>query len=102
MVSFLPPDTSFTFIAGVAAPLILGFLVGIVLKGVMKIGVALILIILVLIAIGIISPNLVIGGLVSLFRTGQGTAVKVHQIAGYLPYSSVTFIIGVVIGFFKG
>ena len=26
---------------------------------------------------------------------------KVSQIAGYLPYSSVTFIIGLAVGFFK-
>lgn len=102
MVSILPPDSSFTFIAGVAVPLILGFLIGIVLKAAMKVGIALILVVLVLIGIGMISPSQVIGQVVSLFRTGQGVVVKVNQIAGYLPYSSATFIIGVALGFFKG
>lgn len=102
MVSILPPDTSLTFVAALAVPLILGFLVGIVLKSVVKIGVALVLIIIILIAVGILSPDMVIGEFVSLFRTGQSMIVKVDQIAGYLPYSSLTFIIGVAIGFFKG
>lgn len=102
MVTILPPDGSFTFIAGVAGPLILGFLIGIVLKGAIKIGIALVIIFVVLIAIGMISPDRVIGLFVSVFRTGQGLSVKVNQIAGYLPYSSATFIIGVLIGFFKG
>lgn len=102
MVSILLPDASFTFIAGVAVPLILGFLIGIILKGAMKVGIALIVIVVLLIVIGMISPSQVIGQFVSLFRTGQGIVVKVNQIAGYLPYSSATFILGVVIGFFKG
>ncbi len=102
MVSILLPDASFTFIAALAVPLILGFLIGIILKGAMKIGIALIVIVVLLITIGMISPSQVIGLFVSLFRTGQGLAVKVNQIAGYLPYSSATFVVGVLIGFFKG
>lgn len=55
-----------------------------------------------LIAIGMLSTIHVIGQFVSMVRTGQGMVVKVNQIAGYLPYSSAPFKLGVVTGFFKG
>ncbi len=41
-------------------------------------------------------------GKAELVAPTAGLVVKVNQIAGYLPYSSATFIIGVVIGFLKG
>lgn len=71
-----------------AVLLILGFLIGIVLKSAMKIGTAPIVIMVLLIAIGMISTIHAIGQFVSMVRTGQGMVVKVNQIAGYLPYSS--------------
>ena len=91
-----------TFLAALLVPLILGFLVGIIAKGLMKVGVAIALIILILIALGTITPSQVIGPLVSLFRSGSAYTTKVSQISGYLPYSSLTFLVGVVVGFFKG
>jgi hypothetical protein len=33
--------------------------------------------------------------------SGPALTSKVSQIAGYLPYSSITFIIGLAVGFFK-
>jgi uncharacterized membrane protein (Fun14 family) len=102
MVTVLPPDSSITFIVAVLVPLILGFLVGIVVKTALKIGVAVALIILVLMAVGILTPDQLVQPLIGLFRSGSSLAVKVRQVAGFLPYSSVTFIVGLVIGFFKG
>ena len=51
---------------------------------------------------GFLTPNQVIQPLVQLVRSGPSLTSKVSQVAGYLPYSSITFIVGFVIGFFKG
>ena len=102
MAAVLAPDASVTFIAALLVPLILGFLVGIVAKAAIRIGVAIAAIIIILIVTGFITPDQVIQPIVQLFRSGPSLATKVSQVAGYLPYSSLTFIVGFVIGFFKG
>ncbi len=102
MVAILPPDTSTTFLAAIIVPLILGFLVGTIAKGIFKAALAVGVLVLLLMVIGMISPDQIIGPIVSLFRSGSTYATKVKQIAGYLPYSSLTFILGLAVGFFKG
>lgn len=102
MVAILPPDSSTTFLAALLVPLIIGFLVGIIAKGIMKVAIAVAVLVFILIAIGMITPSQVLGPLVGLFRSGQSYTEKVTQIAGYLPYSSITFLVGLVVGFFKG
>jgi hypothetical protein len=102
MASILLPDASLTFLAALLIPLVLGFLVGVVAKAAIQIGVAIAIILLVLIAVGFITPNQLIQPIIGLIKGGPGLATKAEQIGGYLPYSSITFIIGLVIGFFKG
>lgn len=102
MVLLLPPDLSTTFLAALLIPLILGFLVGVIAKGVLKVATAIAILVIVLIALGMITPDQVIGPLVSVFRSGQAYTTKVSQISGYLPYSSVTFLLGLLVGFFRG
>ena len=102
MVTLLPPDGSTTFLAAILVPLILGFLVGTIAKGIFKVAVAAGVLVLLLIVLGMISPQEVIRPVVGLFRTGSTYTDKVRQIAGYLPYSSLTFIVGLAVGFFKG
>ena len=101
MVSLLPPDLSTTFILSLLVPIVLGFLVGTVIKAALRIGAAIAIMILLLIFGGILTPTQVIEPLMSVFRSGPSLATKVSQIAGYLPYSSVTFLIGLAVGFFK-
>jgi len=102
MVSLLPPDLSTTFIVSLLVPLVLGFLVGLVIKSALKIGAAIAIIVLLLIFGGIITPSQIVQPLMSLFITqGPSLVSKVSQISGYLPYSSVTFLIGLAVGFFK-
>jgi hypothetical protein len=102
MTSILPPDASLTFLAALLAPLILGFLVGVIAKAAVRIGVAIAIIVLLLIAIGFLTPSQLLQPLVQLIKSGPSLEPKVDQIEGYLPYSSLTFIVGLVIGFFKG
>lgn len=102
MVTLLPPDTSTTFLAAIVVPLILGFLVGTIAKGIFKVAVGVGVLVVLLIVLGMISPQQIVGPVVALFRTGSTYTNKVSQIAGYLPYSSLTFIVGLAVGFFKG
>ncbi len=102
MVNILPPDLSTTFLVAAILPLIIGFIVGLIVKSVLKIGVALAILVIVLILLGIITPSQVLTPLLALFRSGSALTSDVQRLAGYLPYSSLTFIIGLAIGFLKG
>jgi len=102
MVTILPPDLSTSFIAALLVPLIVGFLVGLIAKGILRVGLALAALIIILIALGAITPNQVIGPLLALFKSGQSYASTLQRLSGYLPYSSLTFIIGLAVGFFRG
>ena len=101
MVSILPPDASVTFILALLIPLVLGFLVGTIIKKAIALGAAIAILLLILIFVGVLTPSQVIQPVVSLFRSGPALAAKATQIAGYLPYSSVTFLIGLAVGFFR-
>jgi uncharacterized protein YqfA (UPF0365 family) len=101
MAFILPPVASATFIVALLVPLVIGFLVGMVIKSAAKIGAAIAILVLLLIFVGIITPSQVIQPLISAFKSGPALASKATQIAGYLPYSSVTFIIGLAVGLFR-
>jgi hypothetical protein len=102
MVSILPPDLSTTFLIVSIVPLIIGFIVGIVIRSAIKIGIALVVLVVLLIAIGILTPGQVLTPLLSLFKSGGSLTSEVSRVAGYLPYSSLTFIIGLAVGLLKG
>ncbi len=101
MALILPPDASATFIVSLLVPLVIGFLVVTVIKSALKLGAAIAIIILLLIFLGVLTPSQVIQPIMSLVRSGPALTSKVSQIAGYLPYSSVTFLIGLAVGFFR-
>jgi uncharacterized membrane protein (Fun14 family) len=102
LASLLPPDLSITFLTSLLAPLIIGVIVGIIVKSAVKIGIALVGLALILITLGIVTPDQILTPLLSALRSGSSLAEKVKQVSGYLPYASVTFLVGVAIGFFKG
>ena len=76
-------------------------MVGVVAKSALKLGAAIAIIIILLIFVGILTPSQVIQPIISAFKSGPALVSKANQIAGYLPYSSVLFIIGLAVGFFK-
>jgi len=102
MVSFLAPDLSSTFIIAAVVPLIIGFIIGVIIKSAIKIGVAIAIVVLILIAVGIVSPGQVLQPLLSFYKSGPDLVSYAQRVAGYLPYSSLTFLIGLAIGFLKG
>lgn len=97
----LPPSANLTFVAAVIAPLIIGFLVGVIIKSAIKIGLAVAAIVIILIALGAITPDQVIKPVLAMAESGSSLTSKVNELAGYLPYSSVAFLIGLAVGFFK-
>jgi len=102
MATILPPDASSTFIVALLVPLVLGFLVGMVVKSAIKIGAAIAIIIVLLIFGGMLTPSQVIQPVLSAVKgSGPDVVSQAKRIAGYLPYSSATFIIGLAVGFFK-
>lgn len=102
MAAFALPDLSTTFLLAAILPLILGFIVGLIIKSVLKIGIALAILVIVLILLGILTPDQVLTPLISLVKSGGSISTEVQRLAGYLPYSSLTFIVGLVIGFWRG
>ncbi len=102
MVNFLPPDLSTTFLVAAILPLIIGFIVGVIIRSAIKIGIALAVLVVVLIALGIVSPGEILQPILSLVKSGPALANDVQRLAGYLPYSSLTFVIGLAIGLLKG
>jgi hypothetical protein len=98
----LAPAANLTFGIAIIVPLIIGLVVGIIIKSAIKIGIALAFLIIILIALGILTPDQVLKPIISLASSSGTVASKVQEIAGYLPYSSVTFLIGLAIGFLKG
>jgi uncharacterized membrane protein (Fun14 family) len=102
VASFAPPDLSTTFLVAAILPLILGFIVGVIIRSALKIGIAIAVIIVILIAAGIISPDQVLKPLLSIVKSGPDLVTYAQRVAGYLPYSSLTFIIGLAVGLWKG
>ena len=102
MVNLLPPDLSTTFLVAAIVPLIIGFIVGVIVRSFLKIGLALAVLAILLIALGIITPSQILTPLLSLVKSGGTLTSDVQRVAGYLPYSSLTFIIGLAIGLLKG
>ena len=104
MVSYIP-DLSVTFLVAAIIPLILGFIVGTVIRSFFRIGIAIAVLVLLLILLGIITPSQILTPLASLLKSGATSSAltsEVDRLAHYLPWSSLTFIIGAAIGFLRG
>jgi hypothetical protein len=102
MTVILPPDSSITFVGGILIALAIGFLIGALARVFVKVGVVLLAIAVVLIALGFFEPNQLIKPLLAYIESGTELTEKVNQVAGYIPYSTVAFVVGLLIGFFRG
>jgi len=91
-----------TFIIAALLPLIIGFIVGLIVKKFLMIGLVITAILLVLIIVGFLAPDQVLKPLAGLVKSGSTLAGWVKRIAGYLPWTSLTFLLGLIIGFVKG
>lgn len=102
MAAILPPDLSTTFIIAALLPLVIGFVVGLLIKKVLEIGLIIAAILLLLIIAGFLSPDQVLKPLLGFLKSSSSVSDWVKRLAGYLPYTSLTFIVGLIIGFLKG
>jgi len=102
LVAILPPDLSVTFIVAALLPLVIGIIVGVLIKNFLEVGLVIAAILLVLIIAGFLSPDQVLKPLLGLLRSGSTVSDWVNRVAGYLPYTTLTFIVGLIIGFVVG
>lgn len=102
MVPILPPSLSATFIIAALLPLVIGFVVGLLIKKILTIGLIVAAIVLLLIVAGYLSPEQVLKPLLGFLKSSSTVSDWVKRVAGYLPYTSLTFILGLIVGFLKG
>lgn len=81
---------------------VLGLLVGLLIKKIIQVGLIILAIIVILIAIGALSPTTIIHGLEGLGAYASTAKSFVTGELSILPYNSIIFIIGLVIGLIKG
>lgn len=81
---------------------ILGLLVGFLVKNLIKVGIIVLAIIIILVAIGAISPATIQHGLMDLGVYATKAEDYSSKYVSLLPYNSIAFIIGFVIGLVKG
>jgi hypothetical protein len=102
LVPILPPSLSATFIVAALLPLVIGFVVGLLIKKILTIGLIIAAIILILIIVGYLSPDQVLKPLLGFLKSSSTVSGWIKRVAGYLPYTSLTFILGLIVGFLKG
>ncbi len=93
---------STTDILSLVIAFVLGLLIGILIKKIFQIGIIILAIIIILIAIGAISPSTVEHGLIALGQEASKAESEASAYIKLLPYNSIAFIIGLVIGLIKG
>ncbi|MGC9119269.1 MAG: hypothetical protein ACP5I3_09820 [Thermoproteus sp.] len=89
---------SVTQILALVVPFIFGLLIGILIRRLIGVALVLLAILLLAVAVGYISPSTAMGIIQSLGYTAYQAAEKLGVLKAMIPYSSLTFIIGLVIG----
>ncbi|WP_174632483.1 hypothetical protein [Metallosphaera tengchongensis] len=91
-----------TSVLSLVIAFVLGLLIGLLIKKVVQIGIILLAIIVILVAVGALSPTTVEHALMQLGQSATQAEGKVSGYLNLLPYNSIVFIIGLVIGLVKG
>ncbi|WP_338601986.1 hypothetical protein V6M85_01255 [Sulfolobus tengchongensis] len=97
----LPALTTSGIISLVIA-FLLGLLIGLLIRKIIQIGLIVLAIVIILIAVGYISPQDVINFLHSLSAKLPYILSNAEGLKSIIPYSSLAFIIGFIIGIIKG
>ncbi|AWS00720.1 hypothetical protein DFR87_11665 [Metallosphaera hakonensis JCM 8857 = DSM 7519] len=98
----MPAGITETSIITLIVAFILGLLVGLLVKNIVKVGIIVLAIIIILIAVGALSPTTVENALMQFGQSATQAESKVTAYIDLLPYNSIAFIIGLVIGLVKG
>lgn len=95
----IPPE--FAWIIPVVVPFIIGLLVGLIIKRAITLVLALLILIIILVATGYVSLTFQ-----DLFDKAMRFLPRIIELGGslqnVLPYSSATFLIGLLLGLWKG
>ncbi|BBD72975.1 hypothetical protein HS1genome_1364 [Sulfodiicoccus acidiphilus] len=89
-------------IGAVAIPFIIGLLIGLLIRKIISVGVILLALVVLLLALGYIRPEQISAFLQMAGEYAQQATTRAHEISGFIPYSSLSFVIGFVIGIVKG
>jgi len=81
---------------------VLGLLIGFLIKKIIQIGIILLAIVIILLAIGAISPSTIQNALTNIGVYINQAEHLADTFKIYLPYNSIAFIIGLIIGLIKG
>ncbi|WP_374119581.1 hypothetical protein [Pyrobaculum sp. 3827-6] len=83
-------------------PFVIGFLVGVLAKRVLSLAAVLIALFIALAALGYLSPDQVTAFLKQLGYAANEALAYATRIKNAIPYSSITFLIGLALGLWKG
>jgi uncharacterized membrane protein (Fun14 family) len=96
----IPPE--YAWIVPIIVPFIIGLLIGIIIKRTVKLAIIILILILILGALGYIS----LPSIQDIIQKASEYLPMIWREAGglinVLPYSSITFIIGLLLGIWKG
>lgn len=95
----IPPE--FAWIVPVVVPFIIGLLIGLIIKRAITLVLALLILVIILVATGYVSLTFQ-----DLFDRAMEFLPRIIELGGslqnVLPYSSATFLIGLLLGLWKG
>ena len=89
-------------IVALAVSFVLGLLIGFLIRKVIAVGLILLAIVILLIAAGYLSPTQVEQLVQNLAVNATHYASTINGLRAYIPYNSIAFVIGFVIGLLKG
>ncbi|WP_052883173.1 hypothetical protein [Thermoproteus tenax] len=87
-----------TEILALVVPFIFGLLIGVLIRRLIGVALVLFAILILAVALGYLSPSAAISILQSLGYTAYQAAEKLGVLKSMIPFSSLTFIIGLIIG----
>nr|KJR73107.1 MAG: hypothetical protein TU35_07795 [Thermoproteus sp. AZ2] len=89
-----------TQVVALVVPFIFGLLIGVLIRRLIGVAIVLLAIFLLAIALGYLTPSAAMQILQSIGYTAYQAAEKLGVLKSMIPFSSLTFIIGLVIGLF--
>ena len=85
-----------------AVSFVLGLLIGFLIRKVIAVGLILLAIVILLVAAGYLSPTQVEHAVQNLAANATNYVSTINSVRVYIPYNSIAFVIGFVIGLLKG
>ena len=97
-MTLLSPAFSAVFLIAVMAPLIVGLVVGRVMRLALKLGVIIVAVVMLLLVVGLVDAGELVGFTTYLTGPGAELTAALRDFLGYSLYASITFLAGVGIG----